>query len=895
MRKRNKGDIIIICLASIAQIYFFYPWIRGSEKCYTGITYLVAIIRQGSAVELLKREFPRCIELGGNLGVLSVLFSSIVLLVVAAQVLSFTVLIGILKGRYLRLCSALMLFLEVVCFTMVGINASPEMGAGFVSNAEILTGTSFYYPYFMMPIGAILFLVMRAVEAWDEAAKRVREEREEKKAYRKERRKRLHFPGHYSKLYYQILWKDLMFRWKDMIFLFVSVLLSGIFIFMGIGIYQVFSGNYGEDGGLLGLGLVEIMRDFLIAIVLVSLFLIALTLSFYQKRKLVSVGVVQTLGIRSQALFGAWMMELAGCFVAALLGAFAIGTLLLELLCRNLSSWLPGYEKTDIVSYSLYLLTAAVMVSVCGIAYLVSKEFGGRTESTDTRSMAVRWEKITGRYARLITVLAAIGSVVCLYFYSQRRMAESILLVCAFLLCSTLLYRGGWGIYLTGKLKRAEVAIPALPKNFRIRYRFRTITRYISLLMFLNVFILFVFSVKFVSNQIATPVEALYPYDYVYLACSQDDGYFKRLETECQASVERFPMVRATTLDATERPEQFKEIVLQQGQNIGISESTFRKLKESVGESVPDLGLDENGEKIYVVYQQDQAPKAKPLDWFQWTKEPYVHIGQALLVQNIYTRRETYPPRKIIGAETGSLIGAYRQGRYDNLIVFSDAYFERVKDSWKTTNLMTGKPVSQEDAGWENLIHEWPTQLVLVNVPEEYFAQADKILANFRENHAFDEDFDPLVKSGYASHEAIQQRKIERRMESIVNGMVLLMLLVAEMFLLRMKIEMDIPELKRDYQFLEVLGMRQEERIYLEKREVSRFVWIPLGLAALLSIILTVIVFILRMYQIEDVINYTKYGILIWIGCAGVQLMNLKLLQREVIRKLEGDSKETGK
>lgn len=397
------------------------------------------------------------------------------------------------------------------------------------------------------------------------------------------------------------------------------------------------------------------------------------------------------------------------------------------------------------------------------------------------------------------------------------------------------------------------------------------------------------------SNQIATPTESLYPYDYVYLGCSQDEQYFEQLEKECQASVVKCPMVRATTLDATERLEDFREIAVQQGQNIGISESTYRKLKELAGESVGDLGLDDKGEKIYVVYQQDQALKAKPLDWFQLTKEPYVHIGQAVMGQSIFTRRETYPPRKITGAETGSLIGAYRQGRYENLLVFSDTHFEQVKDSWKTTNLMTGKPITEDEPDWEYLIHEWPTQLVLVNVPEESFAEADKILTSFRENHTFDENFDPLVKSAYASREAVNQRNAERQMETIVNGMVLLMLVVAQIFLLRMKIEMDIPELKRDYQFLEILGMRQEERIYLEKREVSRFVWVPLCLAALLSVILTGIVFALRMYQTEDVIHYLKYAVLIWSGCAGVQFMNLKLLQRAVIRKLEGNLKYNDK
>src|SRR5699024_2902186 len=130
----------------------------------------------------------------------------------------------------------------------------------FIGNREILSDLPYIYPYFLVVAAGIFFLVLRAVEAWDEGTRRMHKDREERKAYRQERRRRLYFPGRYSRLYYQILWKDLKYRFKDMMFLFLSVWLSGLFLFLGFGIYQMFSGNYGEDGGLLGLGLVEIMR-----------------------------------------------------------------------------------------------------------------------------------------------------------------------------------------------------------------------------------------------------------------------------------------------------------------------------------------------------------------------------------------------------------------------------------------------------------------------------------------------------------------------------------------------------------------------------------------------------------------------------------------------------------
>lgn len=766
MKRGRKGSIVIIMTGLLTQIYYCYPWIRGGEHTYTGLTWLSAVFREGGAAELVAREFPLSQELGGNAGAFALQFTGIVLAVTIAQLLTVATILAVFSGRLFKL-------------------------------------------------GSTIALVL------------------------------------------------------------------------GFGIYQMFSGNYGEDGGLLGLGLVEIMRDFLVAIAFLGLFLIIVALSFYQKRKLAGSGLIKTLGIRKKTFFWSSLAELLGCFAAAYLCAAMVGTVLLFFLRNGFAAWLPEYENAGFVSFFVAGWSLVVLALVCFVAYLTCMELGKGYGSTDTRGAAVRWERPVGRSAWVTVLISVAAGAACFVFYGQRRMGEKLLLVCGILLCVMLMIRSLWGIWLRMRQKRQEAFLPKLTKEFRIRCRFRTMIRYVSMLMFLNVFVMMVFSVKFISSQIADEPEALYPYDYVFLANSQDEAYFEALQQECEAEVLSFPMVRATTLDATEQPEEdYRVIVVQQGQNIGISESTYRELKKLAGEKPRDLLLDEAGEKIHVVYQQDQASKARPLDWYLCSSRPYVHIGQALMGHNYITREQTYPPREIVSEEREALTGAYRQGRYENLIVFSDTYFESVKDCWKTTDLLTGEPVSEEEAVPDVTIHEWPTRLMLVNVPEKYQERADEILGEFRKSHAFDEAFDPLVKSAYISADARHQRETERQMETIVNGIVLL--LAVEIFLLRMKMKMDLPELRRDYRFFEVFGMSSAERIRLMKREVSRYVWVPLILAGVISLVLTGTVFGLRMYEIKDVQNYLKYGILLWGGYILAQAVNLKLMQRSLVRDLEG-------
>lgn len=887
MKRINRYYIWLLIFGILVQVYYFYPWIRGAEHTYSSITYLLAIVREGGVTELMKQEFPLSLELGGNLPVFAVQFALIAGLMTVAQVLSVIAVIGGVTGFRFKMCSAIPGAIGGVLIYLAGNIVAPD--DVFIGNQQILGTFTYYYPYFAVITAGIFYLVIRALEAWDESARKVKAERAARRAYRKERKRRLRFPGHYSKLFYWILWKDLKYRWKDMAFLLLSAFLSTLFLFLGLGIYQNFSGSYGEDGGMLGLGLVEIMRDFLVAVVFIGLFLVSSTLSFYQKRKLASTGLIETMGIRSGTLFATRIGELLACLVASVLGAYAAGSVILYFLCKGIERWLPGYESSGMAGTSVYIWTFVGMALLGLCAYAVSLEMRGSSGSTDTRNTVAKWESLTGRFPKVSTAAAGILGILCLYFYQQRRMAESIILACALLLCVALTFRGVWGMRLAKLQRNIEEALPALPRIYRLRYRFRTTARYLSLLMVVHVFALSLFSIKFISTRIADNTADMYPYDYVYLANSQDGQYFERLEAECEAKIYSFPMVRATTLDNTEMPNQFVEIVIQQGQNIGISETTYRALKELAGEPWEDLNLDAEGRKIHVVYQQDQASKAKPLDWYLWTDEPYVHIGQALLAHNEYTREETYPPREIISEEREALIGAFRQGKYENLIVFSDAYFESVKDSWKTTDLLTGEPVSAEDAVPEVTIHEWPTQLKLVNVPEEYQERADEILGEFRKSHAFDEDFDPLVKSAYIGREGQHQREMERQMETIVNGIVLLMLLVVGIFLFRMKVKMDLPELKQDYRFMETFGMEEKERIRLMKREISRYVQIPLLLGAGVSLALTGILWKLRLYQTSDMAAYLKWGLLVWGVYVLAQILNMKMIQRNVVRVVEGD------
>lgn len=100
-----------------------------------------------------------------------------------------------------------------------------------------------------------------------------------------------------------------------------------------------------------------------------------------------------------------------------------------------------------------------------------------------------------------------------------------------------------------------------------------------------------------------------------------------------------------------------------------LKESMDRRLSDILQRMISEE-IEQKKDYHIVGIKQDQGAKAKPIDWYMMTKEPYLHIGQPLVAYNAYEYRTYYPMRYIVGEETSSLIGCFRQGRYENLIVF---------------------------------------------------------------------------------------------------------------------------------------------------------------------------------------------------------------------------------
>ncbi|MCB6954060.1 hypothetical protein L0N22_06760 [Dorea longicatena] len=388
----------------------------------------------------------------------------------------------------------------------------------------------------------------------------------------------------------------------------------------------------------------------------------------------------------------------------------------------------------------------------------------------------------------------------------------------------------------------------------------------------------------------------MYSYDFMCIADRADDKIFEKIKEKYHATVVEYPMVRVANADKTEHSEGRGEVVIQ-GQQIGISELTYYKLKKAIDPSYKkkSLKLDKNGKKVYIVHQQDRSTKAQPLDWYYNKKLPDLHIGLPCEYCDHADHETTYYEKIVAGEEISSLTGCYSTPKCENLVVFSDEYFEKAKNEWKDTDVLTGYKVERYNAIYgdegEPYIVEGPTKLVLIQTDEKYMDQIDRELESKEEKHKYIGNYDSTVKFHYSSKTAILDMKTERAVKALICIYIILTLSVLNWIMLYAMHEMEKKEKTEREQFLIFMGMDKDERKKMNRREWYVYWIIPTIILVISTAFFMKDTMVARMYteDMREICELQEVELLIiWIVINGIYFW---IMNRKVGKELKADDK----
>lgn len=800
-----------------------------------------------------------------------------IVIVMLYQIVSICYIFSVLARKNLRLnIAAMVLALVNLFLTENGIRMVTDNVMGIM------------FPLVLGVFSVIEFLVTKMMDVWDSSVRMANENTRKNQRKKEEKKRRLYFPGNYTELFYRMVWKNFKYNWRDYrLLLMCSVMMSSL-SFAGLGCYQMMAGMHRAENFLIGQGLGRILWNAMIPMGVCIVFLMVFVLVFYLKKWVEGYSIFVTLGIRKKMLYIMMGLEILFCFLFSFLAGSLLGNGLLFLLRKVIYEMLGQGIVLMEVTVSTYFKMLGVMVVIYVISLMATRDIIQDFNLITAATRRIRREKMPRKGMKLAAAAGVLLIFGAAALYSQLNCHESIYLLGAFFVGLFLVIRYGGAICLKKEKRRAAYFIKLMNHN-HLYHKSKTTSWYLAALSVLYICGTFYFTFQAVSVISAEEPESLFPYDFVCIADEGDDAFLAGLEDKYGIKSARYPMVRVSNVDKTERSEGV-QIKPPQGQQIGIGETTFHQIKQEIDGSYQKkaLGLDGEGKKVYIVHQQDRSVKAQPVDWTYNSRKPFLHIGLPCVYYTPNSPSEAFMPREVAGEEIGSLIGCFRQGNLENIIVFSDDYFEKAREMWRYTNIYTGDPIEDEAERIEGVtIHQGPTQLVLIHAEAEYVDEIEREMEQLEENHAYEAKHDAEVKSHYSKKTAISDMETEHMMKLIVNGFMMAVLLMASLFLLYVKTASELDEKKRRAEFLNCMGMREKERIRMLKGELYMFYWFPALITVFAGFVFTAATFHARMYTGAVIKDYLSYAAWIWFGWFLIEGVYVWLLGLWEVRKVE--------
>ncbi len=861
MKKKIVSTVFYTLMISM----FFIPWITIGDKTYNVFTFTFQ--------KTMKGLEPFLADAGISADKLNFMNSA----VSVETMLLYLVLV--FSGIYLAtrwVSKKRYPFNMVVLWLGVGVAFYHHRFTGTLNDLCGGSPISTVCTLMFILIPAAEFFTIMVMERWRETVDESRAYAEEEKAWKKEVKERLAFAGKYNKSFYRIVWKNFKSNWKDYVLLLFCCSLIFAFVVVGFGIKKIMSLEYNLEEIQIFNSLNSILINAIVPLAIVSVFIIIMLIFYYLKCRAKNYGVFLTLGMRRKALYYFSGLEFFSVFVIAIITGGMLGSAILYLFTLYSEVLLGVSVEFSSIGGKTYLYAIGTVILVFIASAMAARDIFvdfNVGKSTDLRAIG---EPLPMKFRKGILSAGVIVCLFCLWQYSFISNYEKIYFLLGFAAGLFVVIRYGIAEYLI-RSRRNKKYLKRTVTESQLFHKSKSHSGYIFALALMQICVLFYFSFQVVSSAIVEDNDTLFPYDFVCIAEDSDEEFFAELQEKYELELSTYPMVRVSNYDSTEKWEGKEEGDPIQGQQIGISESTYHELKKQLDPDyeAKDLGLKEDGSNVYVVHQQDKSTKAQPVDFYGMAIRPILMVGQPTFGSvdlgriSRWSEDTAFHYHDVVGEEIGSVTGAFRQGLRENLIVFSDEYFAKAQGLWEITDRNSGLLTHgdyYEMYYAENAVNDQgPTMLVLINADEGNTDAVYGELQDFREKYIEDEAYDASVSSVYARKDAEQNLQSERYMKMVMNTLVIAVFFVMNIVLVAIMMLSELDANRRRADFLTCMGMYTKDRNRLIKKEIlfDHHV-LPLAFAIISSLAFTFIVFDARMYTVVDIANYLKRVLPLW-------------------------------
>ena len=279
-----------------------------------------------------------------------------------------------------------------------------HLTTGLATIADNTTMTMLY-PLVLTGVNVVEFLAVRMIDIWKESVEQAKESSRKEKAEKEEERRRLSFPGKYTKLFYQIVWKNFRYDWQDYrLFLLCGTIVTAL-IFAGTGSYQMMAGLHRAENFLIGEGLGLIVWNAMVPIGVCAVFLMVFVLIFYMQKWMQSYSIFLTLGIRKKALLLIIGLEIVIAFICSLLTGCIIGNGIVMILRKCLHFQIGRDMVLAAVTWKTYVKVVFVMFLIYLIALAATRDIATDFDITNAAVRRIRKEKVPQKFVSVFWII----------------------------------------------------------------------------------------------------------------------------------------------------------------------------------------------------------------------------------------------------------------------------------------------------------------------------------------------------------------------------------------------------------------------------------------------------------------------------------------------------------
>lgn len=635
--------------------------------------------------------------------------------------------------------------------------------------------------------------------------------------------------------------------------LYLGSTLVTAFLFTFISLYISFhqiqksKGMYGED-------LVPFLYHGIFLMALIGMLIFSLAFKPYVNGRRKDYILLHTLGMPKSFLNGWILKEYVWILVQSLFSGYFLGSGLYFGVEKGLQKLYPLYYQGNFPKSWVYGISLLVIVFLVVEITLLNYEVYTETEfahqGKGARIEKFSWKKRYGYYGGIGIGLL----IVSISGYIWKTNRESAYLLLSGMLGVFLLFISGFSYVLKKRKSKADY-YKNLPKLYTFYVQYKKYRRLVLTTLALHGFFLSYILLRGLTFLPLEYISNQFPFEYVVLGDSEK--IFEEIEERFSLKGTHYKMVSLTVPSIQENNTGSRMDIDGQGQQIGISASTYEKITKE------KLSL--SGKEIGIFYQKDKGEVAHPLDFTTLFGSPRMKVGVPGFYL-WYKRDEVFASDyKIKVEKRKNILGQLVGGRQEHLVVLSDDYFQKVYQqegfpSYFGTYRLTKETNRKEWGTWTK---------------------------SYKEEKQFFSVYDKTIQPVYDCQNIVEQIESLYLMKlffySFLGG--LFQLGVLYVFVWRMNI--DGKDWKERMYLYETLGMNREKIWKILRREHSLPYELALGFSLIFSTVFAIGLMWVRDFCIWEQGVFLKYMIPSFLIYGGVHWILIRTFEIWMVVRLE--------